>query len=376
MIATSNPVPTFSSHRSPHNLRHILPPSVYSIENSIEAKLILMVVLEHLMFLLKYSLNLLLVDDEPVLSSHPRALATGSAYESQQPGARSENGNFTPPKSISKSSSSSSSSSPVSRQCSAEPSAGRTNASPEMQDTSIIQDPMFFMSAFVIAPLLNAVGVSTWWYLPAAAMVTTYFLLKRDKEAERMAAALSCDERAIKYLMNGYLPPWISSSSFERVDWLNSTLQKLWPFLGLALSRTVCGAVNPILAGVCESVPILKMLVIHEMSFGEIAPTINSVRFDVTQESLVRLDLSITWPSKLFAVLKVRLAGTPLPLTIDLKNVLLKCVLRLELLEFTDAGLACFKVLTISFTDDPKLSFSIKLSKMDIMNIGVGKGES
>jgi Ca2+-dependent lipid-binding protein len=39
----------------------------------------------------------------------------------------------------------------------------------------------------------------------------------------------------------------------------------------------------------------------------------------------------------------------------------------------TNAGLACFEFLTVSFVTEPKINFSLKLSSLDVMNLGFSK---
>ena len=55
-------------------------------------------------------------------------------------------------------------------------------------------------------------------------------------------------------------------------------------------------------------------------------------------EPLVRLELAISWASDIAVSLHVRLTGAPIPITIELKDVSIRCTVRIELKDFTDKG--------------------------------------
>lgn len=213
-------------------------------------------------------------------------------------------------------------------------------------------------------------GVSIWLYMPIVLCVTVYWNINHDKEAKRKALSLSCDEKALKILLKS-LPTWIDSSVHQRVEWLNSVLGSIWPFFSQALARVIQGVVNPILADVCKSIPILSELNIEDITFGSIAPHIASVTICPTSELAAIIDLDILWASDILAMLKVGLRILPAPISIELSKVNLRGTIRIELLNFTNAGLACFEFLTVSFVKEPKINFSLKLSSLDVMNIGI-----
>ena len=56
------------------------------------------------------------------------------------------------------------------------------------------------------------------------------------------------------------------------------------------------------------------------------------------EEPLVRLELAISWASDIAVALHVRLTGAPIPITIELKDVSIRCTVRIELKDFTDKG--------------------------------------
>ena len=202
----------------------------------------------------------------------------------------------------------------------------------------------------------SSMGISIWLYMPLAFVVAAYVSSNKDREARRMALALSCDEKSLEFLMKS-LPSWINSSVHQRVEWLNSVLVSIWPFFSQALARVIQGVVNPILADVCKSIAVLYELNIEDITFGSIAPHIASVTLCPTSELAVRFDLDIIWASDIFAKLKVGLRMAPAPISIELSKVNLHGIIRIELLNLTNAGLACFEFLTVSFVTERKLIF-------------------
>ena len=242
--------------------------------------------------------------------------------------------------------------------------------------TPFFNDPMLFLSAFLIAPLLHAIGASAYLYVPIAILITGFLSVHKAVDVKKKAVALACNDDVIEFLMKEHLPQWVHESAWEKVRWLNQVLQELWPYFGVALSNLLVDILNPILEGVCDSVPVLDQLKITDFDFGTIAPTVNGInpRFHA-DDQLVRLLLDVSWQSEIKVTLHVKLTGTPVPITIELKDVTISCQVRLELREFTDEGLACFKILAIGFDNKPPpdIQFTLKLASLDVVNMGVGK---
>ena len=242
--------------------------------------------------------------------------------------------------------------------------------------TPFFADPMLFIFAFVAAPLLHMLNFSLWYYLPCVIIVAHIFSISKGKDVHRKAIALSVDEEVVQELLkSGKLPSWVDKSCFERVQWLNSILAKLWPFLSAGICDTIMNVVNPILEGVCEKVSILNYLQISALSFGETPPSITSIYFDRTYESLVRIDVDITWASELFAIIRCKLISgsifSPM-INVEVKDITFQGVMRFELKDFTKS-IACFNLLSISFIKPPQLKVTLKLQSYDIANLGFGR---
>ena len=68
------------------------------------------------------------------------------------------------------------------------------------------------------------------------------------------------------------MPSWVSDSQFQRVEWFNSLLTKMWPQLSVACESEVKAQVQPMLDAQCP--PMLGKLQLDRFSLGNISPKI------------------------------------------------------------------------------------------------------
>ena len=241
--------------------------------------------------------------------------------------------------------------------------------------TPFFSDPIVFVSGFVIAPILSHLQLPMLYYVPCVLFLAHLLSSRKAFDVRRKAVSLSVEEDVVQELLEGKLPSWVDRSCFERVSWLNSALRKLWPFLGAGISDIILQNVNPILNKVTQDAAALGYLQILALSFGPVAPTLNSVYFDRTHESLVRIDIDITWVSEMFTILQCKLLSktvlSPM-IDVEVKDLSLQGTLRIELKQLAKC-VAGFKILSISFVKTPQLDMTLKLQSMDIASLGFGK---
>jgi Ca2+-dependent lipid-binding protein len=160
------------------------------------------------------------------------------------------------------------------------------------------------------------------------------------------------------------LPSWISDSQFQRVEWLNAVLQKVWPQISLGCEDIVKAAVQPVLDAQCPAV--LGSMRLARFSLGTISPKVVGVRLYENSESLVRLDVELRWAGDPSIVLSV---GSRVPTPIEVSELRFSAVARVELLGLRPR-MPCFTAASVTFMKRPFVDFSLKVARLDVMNIG------
>jgi Ca2+-dependent lipid-binding protein len=87
----------------------------------------------------------------------------------------------------------------------------------------------------------------------------------------------------------------VTDSDSQRVEWLNSLLQKLWPYISLATEALAKQQLQPVLDAYRPVV--LTKLEMEQLSLGTVAPKITGVRFFSSDEANIRMDLELKWAS-------------------------------------------------------------------------------
>jgi Ca2+-dependent lipid-binding protein len=161
------------------------------------------------------------------------------------------------------------------------------------------------------------------------------------------------------------MPSWITDSQFQRVEWLNATLQRVWPQISAACEPLVKASLQPLLDAQCPQV--LGRIHLGKFHLGSISPKIVGVRVFDSTESLVRLDVELRWAGDPSVVLTVGSNQVSTP--IEVSELRLSAVARVELLDLQPT-LPPFKAISITFMKRPTVFFSLKIARLDIMNIG------
>eukprot|EP01034_Spumella_vulgaris_P025395 gene25395-31853_t len=224
-------------------------------------------------------------------------------------------------------------------------------------------DPLNVTVLSALPPLLHFLNVSAWLYIPAAVGFFSYYQAQKDR-ADRKAAIGIVSDPALMRLVLEEMPSWVTDSSFQRVEWINSILQKLWPKIVNATEDVVKAALQPLLN---DNTPMfLSSLTLSRFHLGTISPKLIGVRFYSTEESSVRLDVELRWAGDPVISLKV---GAPVPVTIEVAELRISAVLRIELLDLKSA-FPCFKTISVTCMKKPVVDFSLKLASVDLMNLG------
>ena len=207
-------------------------------------------------------------------------------------------------------------------------------------------NPLVLMSVLVTPLILITFNVSPYFYLPIALLLLSYLKAKQERHDRKSAMGivddanvsrvvsvlmvLSCfsfylwKERASIDICNVYqilkyvieeMPGWVKNADVERANWLNHTLQTLWPKISLATGDLMVLWFQPLLNSykppggyrgdsaihtrfnTCVYLSSIGFtsLDIARFSLGTVAPKIAGVRYQFTEESCARLDIELKW---------------------------------------------------------------------------------
>ena len=225
-------------------------------------------------------------------------------------------------------------------------------------------DPLTVTLLLVLPPVLYHTGCSPWLYLPIGVLFLSYLQATKDRIDHQAAIGIVSDPALIRLIVQE-LPSWISDSHFQRVEWFNTLVQKLWPKISLAAEASAIQQLQPILDASCPQ--MLSFLKLKRFSLGSISPKIIGVKIDDGSESVIRLDVEFRWAGD--PVISISAGTRPVPTPIKVSELRFSATARVELLDIT-TQLPCFKALSVTFMKKPFLDFSIKLARLDIMNLG------
>ncbi|BBN04444.1 hypothetical protein MPTK1_3g04670 [Marchantia polymorpha subsp. ruderalis] len=158
-----------------------------------------------------------------------------------------------------------------------------------------------------------------------------FVMQRRRKQRIAKAAELQflgqLTQDDIKKLCDGNSPLGISLPEFERVQWMNKLLDKVWPNVAKAAGAVIKESLEPIL----ESYrPIgISQLKFKKLFLGNVAPQIEGIRMQSLKEGQVTMDLDFRWRGDSSIVLDVYtrcVLGLVLP--VELKDFKLFATIR------------------------------------------------
>ncbi|KAG0617318.1 hypothetical protein M758_5G181100 [Ceratodon purpureus] len=175
-------------------------------------------------------------------------------------------------------------------------------------------------------------------------------------------ATLDADQLKIILPTEESFPKWISFTDFEKMEWLNRTMTKLWPYIDEAASDMIKQTVQPILDQ--YAMGIIQKLELKEVAFGNKAPQITGVRLTEGLEDETVLEIKVSWnTSKEGVVLSVDFPGPNYK--VQLKNWHLEGTAKLIFKPLTGT-IPGFGAVLVSLTEPPDFDFDLKFLGGDI----------
>lgn len=185
---------------------------------------------------------------------------------------------------------------------------------------------------------------------------------RRSRQRSQLAAYIAALSRLTvedsrKLLPKEFFPPWVVFSQFQKLTWLNTELEKVWPYVDQAASQMLKALVEPILEQYRPA--ILDSLTFSKLTLGTVAPQFTGVTIVESGDSGIIMELELKWDGNPSIILNVKtIFGVALP--IQVKNVSFTGVFRLIFKPLVDE-LPCFGALTYSLREKKKLDFTLKV---------------
>ncbi|KAA0045733.1 synaptotagmin-1-like [Cucumis melo var. makuwa] len=161
------------------------------------------------------------------------------------------------------------------------------------------------------------------------------------------------------------LPLWVKNPDYDRMDWLNSFIDYLWPYIDKAIAKTVRTVIKPIIA---EEIPKYKIqsVEIQELTLGTLSPTLQGMKVYEMHENELILEPAIKWAGNPNIMVAIKAFG--LKATVQMVDLQVFAVPRIILKPLVPS-FPCFANISVSLMEKPHIDFGLKLMGVDLMSI-------
>ncbi|KAJ0409817.1 hypothetical protein P43SY_005711 [Pythium insidiosum] len=157
----------------------------------------------------------------------------------------------------------------------------------------------------------------------------------------------SLDRDALHELLQDELPRWVKFPDVEKCDWLNHTLETLWPYIKIAVARTVKDALTPVLEDLKPKL-MMTELGFRGLDLGTAAPIINGIKSQPHLEEQVVMDVDLL------------IATQNSDVVFAFGNSTSRITMNVELSDFLLRG---------TFTEEPTINFQLKTMHVNLMEL-------
>ncbi|KAJ0974222.1 hypothetical protein J5N97_016187 [Dioscorea zingiberensis] len=161
------------------------------------------------------------------------------------------------------------------------------------------------------------------------------------------------------------IPLWVKNPDFDRVDWLNKFLEKMWPYLDKAICKTAKEVTKPIIA---ENIAKFKIdsIEFETLTLGSLPPTFQGMKVYVTDEKELIMEPSLKWAGNPNVTIVVKAYG--LKVTLQVVDLQVFATPRITLKPLVPS-FPCFAKIFVSLMEKPHIDFGLKLLGADVMSI-------
>ncbi|MCD7463658.1 Synaptotagmin-5 [Datura stramonium] len=160
-------------------------------------------------------------------------------------------------------------------------------------------------------------------------------------------------------------PSWVVFSNQQKLTWLNSHLEKIWPYVDQAASELVRSSVEPILEQYRPV--ILASLKFSKFTLGTVAPQFTGISIIEDGSEGITMELEMQWDGNPSIILDIKTyVGVALP--VQVKNIGFTGIFRLIFRPLVDE-FPCFGAVCYSLRQKKKLDFTLKVIGGDMTAI-------
>ena len=157
-------------------------------------------------------------------------------------------------------------------------------------------NPSTLVAIICVPALLQYYGLSVWIYMPISAAYLLYMQMLKERNDRMAARGILSDPGVLKSVVKD-MPSWVNNSDCETAEWLNGTLNVLWPRISIAVEKIVKDSLQTAISQ--NQLPgIMKFCELKEASLGTVPPRITSIKFVNSSEPLARLDIQLVWAGR------------------------------------------------------------------------------
>ncbi|OVA19601.1 C2 calcium-dependent membrane targeting [Macleaya cordata] len=161
------------------------------------------------------------------------------------------------------------------------------------------------------------------------------------------------------------IPLWVKNPDYERVDWLNTFIGYMWPYLDKAICKTAKNIAKPIIA---EQIPKYKIesVEFEALTLGSLPPTFHGMKVYVTDEKELIMEPSLKWAGNPNVTVAIKAFG--LKATVQVVDLQVFAAPRITLKPLVP-NFPCFAKILVSLMEKPHVDFGLKLLGADVMAI-------
>ncbi|CAK9226235.1 unnamed protein product [Sphagnum troendelagicum] len=195
-------------------------------------------------------------------------------------------------------------------------------------------------------------------------LIALYRTHLRNIKVVQVAQMSRLDANSLKELLptKESFPSWIEFCEFEKMNWLNKLLKKMWPVLDQAAGNLIKEQVQPIL----DQYPlgIIEKIILKTVQFGNAAPEILGIKVSPNGEDECVLEMEVLWETDQEGVVIVVQCPGP-NFKVQVKNWHMHGTVRL-LFKPLIASIPGFGAIVVSLNEPPELGFDLKFLGGDV----------
>uniref|UniRef100_A0A7I4EFI1 Uncharacterized protein n=1 Tax=Physcomitrium patens TaxID=3218 RepID=A0A7I4EFI1_PHYPA len=211
------------------------------------------------------------------------------------------------------------------------------------------------------------VGLIFGWLVGVALICGLKVMMdRRSRKRTKKVAAIELfnliDEVELKKLCSDSYPNHVSFTTYEKVNWLNSMLEKFWPSILTATEDMVKMKLAPVLESYKPTG--ISALTLDKFQLGKTPPQIDGIRIQRLVKGQVHMDMDFKWAGTGDIVLNIGFMGSKLP--VQLKNLSFFATIRV-IFQLSEE-IPCISALVVALLSKPKFQVSYKLNVLGGFN--------